>query len=135
MQIAWTNKNNVFIKFKFSFSLNPSTGQKELAIELYRKGILELERGIAVECWGGRGEVWERAQRLHDKMQTNLSMARDRLHFLGEYCNINMIVKYQNKQKGDFACFLLNKKVFTSCNLFNNLVTFPLQLLLQYKII
>uniref|UniRef100_A0A182JN87 microtubule-severing ATPase n=1 Tax=Anopheles atroparvus TaxID=41427 RepID=A0A182JN87_ANOAO len=53
-----------------------------LAIELYRKGILELERGIAVECWGGRGEVWERAQRLHDKMQTNLSMARDRLHFL-----------------------------------------------------
>ncbi|XP_049530263.1 spastin isoform X2 [Anopheles darlingi] len=56
--------------------------QKELAIELYRKGILELERGIAVECWGGRGEVWERAQRLHDKMQTNLSMARDRLHFL-----------------------------------------------------
>ncbi|XP_053695056.1 spastin isoform X1 [Sabethes cyaneus] len=57
-------------------------GQKELAIDLYRKGILELERGIAVECWGGRGEVWERAQRLHDKMQTNLSMARDRLHFL-----------------------------------------------------
>ncbi|XP_055585180.1 spastin-like [Uranotaenia lowii] len=57
-------------------------GQKELAIELYRKGILELERGIAVDCWGGRGEVWERAQRLHDKMQTNLSMARDRLHFL-----------------------------------------------------
>ncbi|XP_052866122.1 spastin [Anopheles cruzii] len=56
--------------------------QKEIAIELYRKGILELERGIAVECWGGRGEVWERAQRLHDKMQTNLSMARDRLHFL-----------------------------------------------------
>ncbi|XP_055525288.1 spastin isoform X5 [Wyeomyia smithii] len=60
----------------------PQNGQKELAIDLYRKGILELERGIAVECWGGRGEVWERAQRLHDKMQTNLSMARDRLHFL-----------------------------------------------------
>lgn len=59
-------------------------GQKDLAIELYRKGIRELEYGIAVDCWGGRGEVWERAQRLHDKMQTNLSMARDRLHFLGE---------------------------------------------------
>uniref|UniRef100_A0A1B0D797 microtubule-severing ATPase n=1 Tax=Phlebotomus papatasi TaxID=29031 RepID=A0A1B0D797_PHLPP len=42
----------------------------------------ELERGIAVDCWSGRGDVWERAQRLHDKMQTNLSMARDRLHFL-----------------------------------------------------
>lgn len=60
-------------------------GQKEVAIELYRKGIRELEYGIAVDCWGGRGEVWERAQRLHDKMQTNLSMARDRLHFLGKF--------------------------------------------------
>jgi hypothetical protein len=59
-------------------------GQKDIAIELYRKGILELERGISVDCWSGRGEVWERAQRLHDKMQTNLAMARDRLHFLGE---------------------------------------------------
>lgn len=57
-------------------------GQKEVAIELYRKGIRELELGIAVDCWGGRGEIYERAQRLHDKMQTNLSMARDRLHFL-----------------------------------------------------
>ncbi|XP_075157040.1 spastin isoform X2 [Haematobia irritans] len=57
-------------------------GHKDLAIELYRKGIKELEDGIAVDCWSGRGEVWERAQRLHDKMQTNLSMARDRLHFL-----------------------------------------------------
>lgn len=60
-------------------------GQKEIAIELYRKGIKELEYGIAVDCWSGRGDVWERAQRLHDKMQTNLSMARDRLHFLGEF--------------------------------------------------
>uniref|UniRef100_A0A1Y1KFA1 Spastin n=1 Tax=Photinus pyralis TaxID=7054 RepID=A0A1Y1KFA1_PHOPY len=57
-------------------------GQKELAIELYRKGINELELGIAVQCWGGRGEVWERAQRLHDKMKTNLAMAKDRLQFL-----------------------------------------------------
>ncbi|XP_077296760.1 spastin isoform X3 [Arctopsyche grandis] len=56
--------------------------QKELAIELYKKGIGELEQGIAVECWAGRGEAWQRAQRLHDKMQTNLGMARDRLHFL-----------------------------------------------------
>lgn len=61
------------------------TGQKEVAIELYRKGIRELELGIAVDCWGGRGDIYERAQRLHDKMQTNLSMARDRLHFLGEF--------------------------------------------------
>ncbi|XP_063628125.1 spastin [Cydia splendana] len=57
-------------------------GQKELAIELYKKGIYELERGIAVDCWGGRGDAWQRAQRLHDKMKTNLGMAKDRLHFL-----------------------------------------------------
>lgn len=59
-------------------------GQKDLAIELYRKGITELELGISVQCWGGRGEVWERAQRLHEKMKTNLNMARDRLQFLGK---------------------------------------------------
>ncbi|XP_011861782.1 PREDICTED: spastin isoform X2 [Vollenhovia emeryi] len=57
-------------------------GQKEMAIELYKKGIGELEKGIAVECTGGHGEVWEHAQRLHDKMCTNLSMAKDRLDFL-----------------------------------------------------
>ncbi|KAL5284508.1 SPAST family protein [Megaselia abdita] len=57
-------------------------GHKELAIELYQKGIRELEEGIAVDCWSGTGEVYERAQRLHEKMQTNLSMAKDRLHFL-----------------------------------------------------
>ncbi|XP_071649797.1 spastin isoform X3 [Temnothorax longispinosus] len=57
-------------------------GQKEMAIELYKKGIGELEKGIAVECNGGHGEVWEHAQRLHDKMCTNLAMAKDRLDFL-----------------------------------------------------
>lgn len=54
-----------------------------MAIELYKKGIGELEKGIAIECTGGRGEVWEHAQRLHDKMRTNLAMAKDRLDFLG----------------------------------------------------
>ncbi|XP_029164244.1 spastin isoform X2 [Nylanderia fulva] len=57
-------------------------GQKEMAIELYKKGIGELEKGIAVECTGGHGEVWDHAQRLHDKMCTNLAMAKDRLDFL-----------------------------------------------------
>ncbi|XP_015511618.1 spastin isoform X2 [Neodiprion lecontei] len=57
-------------------------GHKEMAIELYKKGIGELEKGIAVECNGGRGEVWERAQKLHDKMRANLAMAKDRLDFL-----------------------------------------------------
>ncbi|XP_023305327.2 spastin isoform X1 [Lucilia cuprina] len=78
-------------------------GHKELAIELYRKGIKELEDGIAVDCWSGRGEVWERAQRLHDKMQTNLSMARDRLHFLelrDEQLRLEQLhLKEENEQK------------------------------------
>lgn len=60
-----------------------------MAIELYRKGIGELERGIAVECWSGQGEVWEKAQRLHEKMKTNLSMAQDRLQFLGNNFFLN----------------------------------------------
>ncbi|XP_034940074.1 spastin isoform X2 [Chelonus insularis] len=57
-------------------------GHKEMAIELYKKGIGELEKGVAVECYGGRGEVYERAQRLHEKMRANLAMAKDRLDFL-----------------------------------------------------
>lgn len=48
-----------------------------------------MELGIAVHCWGGRGEVWERAQRLHEKMKTNLSMAKDRLQFLGNFMDNN----------------------------------------------
>lgn len=72
-------KNDYIIVNVFTF-----LGQKELAIELYRKGITELELGIAVQCFGGRGEVWERAQRLHEKMKTNLAMAKDRLQFLGK---------------------------------------------------
>ncbi|XP_031328223.1 spastin-like [Photinus pyralis] len=73
-------------------------GQKELAIELYRKGINELELGIAVQCWGGRGEVWERAQRLHDKMKTNLAMAKDRLQFLESLDNLERMA-IQNEAK------------------------------------
>lgn len=59
------------------------TGHKEVAIELYKKGITELEKGIAIDCRNGKGEVWERAQRLHEKMKQNLIMAKDRLNFLG----------------------------------------------------
>uniref|UniRef100_T1J5Z5 Spastin n=1 Tax=Strigamia maritima TaxID=126957 RepID=T1J5Z5_STRMM len=54
---------------------------KELAIELYKKGIAELEKGIAVDI-NGKGETWDRALRVQDKMKTNLEMARDRLDFL-----------------------------------------------------
>ncbi|XP_072559566.1 spastin [Paramormyrops kingsleyae] len=58
-------------------------GQKEQAVQWYKKGILELEKGIAVEL-SGQGEKFERAKRLQAKMTTNLVMAKDRLQLLAK---------------------------------------------------
>ncbi|XP_029827721.2 spastin isoform X1 [Ixodes scapularis] len=55
---------------------------KEMSIDLYRKGIEELQKGIAIDFSKGQGTTWERAHRLSDKMKVNLEMARDRLDFL-----------------------------------------------------
>uniref|UniRef100_A0A3Q2R1I9 Fidgetin-like protein 1 n=1 Tax=Fundulus heteroclitus TaxID=8078 RepID=A0A3Q2R1I9_FUNHE len=57
-------------------------GDKEEAVQWYKKGIAELERGIAVEITG-TGEQHARARRLRDKMKANLTMANDRLALLG----------------------------------------------------
>ncbi|XP_014259911.1 spastin isoform X2 [Cimex lectularius] len=57
-------------------------GHKQIAIAYYKQGITELERGIAIECSHGKGDVWDRAQRLQEKMKTNLAMANDRLNLL-----------------------------------------------------
>ncbi len=54
---------------------------KQKAIDLYRKGIAELEHGISVNITG-KGENFDRARKLQDKMKTNLVMAKDRLEFL-----------------------------------------------------
>ncbi|KAG8036502.1 hypothetical protein G9C98_003824 [Cotesia typhae] len=64
---------------------------KEIAIELYKKGIGELEKGVAVECYGGRGEIYERAQRLHEKMRANLVMTKDRLDSLANICALKKL--------------------------------------------
>ncbi|KAF6321767.1 spastin [Rhinolophus ferrumequinum] len=56
-------------------------GQKEQAVEWYKKGVEELEKGIAVTVTG-QGEQCERARRLQAKMMTNLVMAKDRLQLL-----------------------------------------------------
>ncbi|XP_028729454.1 spastin isoform X2 [Peromyscus leucopus] len=56
-------------------------GQKEQAVEWYKKGIEELEKGIAIIVTG-QGEQYERARRLQAKMITNLVMAKDRLQLL-----------------------------------------------------
>ncbi|XP_054654985.1 spastin isoform X1 [Dunckerocampus dactyliophorus] len=57
------------------------TGEKEEALQWYKRGIVELESGIAVKITG-QGEQYERAKRLQDKMITNLTMAKDRLALL-----------------------------------------------------
>lgn len=65
-------------------------GSKELAMELYRRGIAELEAGIAVDCLG-RGEAYERAQRLQEKMRTNLIMAKERLDMLESLVHLQQL--------------------------------------------
>ncbi|KAG9483967.1 hypothetical protein GDO78_009726 [Eleutherodactylus coqui] len=55
--------------------------QKEQAIECYKKGIQELEKGIAVQV-SGQGEPYDRARRIQAKMMRNLLMAKDRLQLL-----------------------------------------------------
>ncbi|XP_020828026.1 spastin isoform X4 [Phascolarctos cinereus] len=56
-------------------------GQKDQAVEWYKKGIEELEKGIAVVV-SGHGDQYDRARRLQAKMMTNLVMAKDRLQLL-----------------------------------------------------
>ncbi|XP_057704410.1 spastin isoform X1 [Corythoichthys intestinalis] len=56
-------------------------GEKEEALQWYKRGIVELESGIAVTITG-QGDQYERAKRLQDKMITNLTMAKDRLAIL-----------------------------------------------------
>ncbi|XP_074648917.1 spastin-like isoform X4 [Tubulanus polymorphus] len=57
------------------------TGRKEYCIDLYKMGIRELEKGIALEI-SGQGDSHERSKRLQEKMLTNLVMAKDRLEVL-----------------------------------------------------
>lgn len=83
-------------------------------MQWYKKGIAELERGIAVEITGQgdietniqmtwcevltcfslmvhvllAGDQYERAKRLQDKMVANRTMAKDRLALLGKLSDI-----------------------------------------------
>ncbi|MCI4393926.1 hypothetical protein PGIGA_G00163090 [Pangasianodon gigas] len=58
-------------------------GHKDQAVQWYRKGIAELEKGICIEVTG-TGEKAERARRLQAKMNNNLIMAKERLQLLAE---------------------------------------------------
>uniref|UniRef100_A0A673G459 Fidgetin-like protein 1 n=1 Tax=Sinocyclocheilus rhinocerous TaxID=307959 RepID=A0A673G459_9TELE len=58
-------------------------GDKEQAVQWYRKGIAELEKGIRIQVTGA-GEKADRARKLQNKMTNNLTMAQDRLELLGK---------------------------------------------------
>ncbi|XP_066473852.1 spastin isoform X2 [Tiliqua scincoides] len=75
-------------------------GQKEQAVEWYRKGIEELEKGIGVSVTG-QGEHYERARRLQAKMMTNLAMAKDRLQLLEKMQAVKQIPKPQMEVYSD----------------------------------
>lgn len=62
--------------------------QKVKALELYRKGIKELESGIKLDITG-RGEEVDRAQRLHDKMVHSLQQSVDRVQVLEEQMQLS----------------------------------------------
>uniref|UniRef100_A0A8C2K0I4 microtubule-severing ATPase n=1 Tax=Cyprinus carpio TaxID=7962 RepID=A0A8C2K0I4_CYPCA len=59
-------------------------GDKEQAVQWYRKGIAELEKGICIQVTGA-GEKADRARKLQNKMTSNLTMAQDRLELLGKW--------------------------------------------------
>uniref|UniRef100_A0A671SE28 microtubule-severing ATPase n=1 Tax=Sinocyclocheilus anshuiensis TaxID=1608454 RepID=A0A671SE28_9TELE len=62
-------------------------GDKEQAVQWYRKGITELEKGIRIQVTGA-GEKADRARKLQNKMTNNLTMAQDRLELLGKLLSI-----------------------------------------------
>ncbi|XP_043324199.1 spastin isoform X3 [Cervus canadensis] len=70
-----------YISVALRIDEDEKVGQKDQAVEWYKKGIEELEKGIAVVVTG-QGEQCERARRLQAKMMTNLVMAKDRLQLL-----------------------------------------------------
>ncbi|KAK2824103.1 hypothetical protein Q5P01_021278 [Channa striata] len=71
---------DMYSKWNKSFG---DTTAKEEAVQWYRRGVAELERGIAVEITG-KGEQYDKAKRIQDKMVNNLTMAKDRLAVLGK---------------------------------------------------
>lgn len=52
-------------------------------IALYKKGMAELVKGLAIDLGNTSGPKWDRARKLREKMKTNLAMVQDRLEYLG----------------------------------------------------
>uniref|UniRef100_A0A3P9BSC8 microtubule-severing ATPase n=1 Tax=Maylandia zebra TaxID=106582 RepID=A0A3P9BSC8_9CICH len=99
------------------------TGEKKEAVQWYKKGISELERGIAIELTGQAGEQYDRAKRLQDKMVTNLTMAKDRLTLLGELALIIFIKVMYAEKACRRSSNSTRRSTFLMCNAFwDNLI-------------
>ncbi|XP_064599852.1 spastin-like isoform X3 [Liolophura sinensis] len=81
-------------------------GRKEQAVELYRRGIGELQKGIAVDVTGP-GQAFDKARRLKDKMVTNLMMAEDRLEVLEKA--LSCVKKTEDSESTDRVAPLASK--------------------------
>nr|KAG5712291.1 hypothetical protein BaRGS_023870 [Batillaria attramentaria] len=79
--IVYVHEELTFQVMKEGGGMEKEKARKDVAVEMYRKGIKELEKGIAVDV-NGEGETFQRARRLKEKMMTNLVMAKDRLEVL-----------------------------------------------------
>jgi len=69
--------------------------QKVKAIELYRKGMKQLESGVEIDIQG-QGEEVERAQRLHDKMVHSLQQTTERVQVLEEQLKTSSVTSDNN---------------------------------------
>lgn len=80
--------------------------QKVKALELYRKGIKELENGVNIAIHG-QGEEVERAQRLHNKMIHSLQQTVERVEVIEEQMRTSSV---------DVLCVPASTKIPESAN-------------------
>uniref|UniRef100_A0A8C5FHI0 microtubule-severing ATPase n=1 Tax=Gadus morhua TaxID=8049 RepID=A0A8C5FHI0_GADMO len=77
---VWNHHKQAFEYISVALRIDEEEkGPKLQAVEWYKRGIAELERGISVDLGPGTGEKIQRDKRLQSKMATNLIMANDRL--------------------------------------------------------
>ncbi|CAL8389891.1 unnamed protein product [Arctogadus glacialis] len=82
---VWNHHKQAFEYISVALRIDEEEkGPKLQAVEWYKRGIAELERGISVDLGPGTGETTERDKRLQSKMATNLIMANDRLELLAK---------------------------------------------------
>ena len=86
-RVPETNQSSHLIEKMFFHSAD-----KEIVVELYKKGLQELEKGISINLSNYSDPSWDRPKRLRQKMETNLIMVQDRLQFLSKFfgCALSM---------------------------------------------